>query len=153
MNQTLRVAIIPPKRWWQFAKYRTEEDLTVAGVTVPKGFITDGATVSRWWVAAGLLLILAAHMVTDWLYPLGVLAIMLPALFPRVGLALKAAIVHDFLLDQGFDRIYADRKFKQALIELNVHSWRINMMFAGVRLYSFFSYLFTTLKTKSKHHA
>lgn len=139
MNQiSIRVAILPPKYWWGFARYRTEEDLLICGLHVPKGFITDGTTVTRWFTIIGLLLIALAHEVSPWLYPVGVLGVVLPVLFPRVGASLKAAIVHDYLLSIGCSRLAADCQYKQVLQHLNVPAWRVHMMYTGVRLNSLY---------------
>lgn len=48
----MKVEIIKPKRWWQRTYYRLLEPTKVGNVTIPKDFVTDGASVPRllWWL-------------------------------------------------------------------------------------------------------
>lgn len=87
-------------------------------VTVPAGFISDGATVPRWL----------------WWF--------LPAWGDQ---ATPAAIIHDFLcdaLDRGTPtagattRAECDRLFREALLDLGLAAWRAWLCWAGVRLFS-----------------
>lgn len=128
--------VLLPLHWWQPTKYRLLDNIECAGHQVPAGFVSDGATVSRWLVIAGLLTIALAHIITPWLYPAGLIGVIAPALFPRVGKYIKAAIVHDFYLQQGLDRKTCDQYFKQCLEVLGVSHWRAVSMFFAVRAYS-----------------
>lgn len=82
-------------------------------IKVPKGFTTDFASTPRW---------------LHWLYP--------P--WGRYG---SAAIVHDYLYDQGrkgispVDRVVADLIFKDAMLELGVPWYRRWAMYIAVRLF------------------
>ena len=131
------VEILPPKYWWHPTRYRTTQPIPLAFMTVPAGVVTDGATVSRWLVVLGIIFVLLAHSLTAWLYLPGLLLILTPALFPRVGLYFEAAVVHDYLLDRGVNRKLADCKFKQMLIKCGVKKWRANLMYAAVMAYGF----------------
>ena len=79
-------------------------------VHVPKGFVTDFASVPRilWW------------------------------LFPPHGRHGKAAVIHDYLyllVRKGkYSRVVADSIFLSAMKELEVPLWRRYTMYLGVRL-------------------
>lgn len=96
------------------------EPLTWRGITVPAGFMTDGASVPRilWWF--------------------------LP---PWGDRATRAAIIHDFACDMlkagtpvpgGETRAGCDGLFLAALLDLEVAPWRARLCWAGVRAYSIF---------------
>lgn len=87
-------------------------------VVIPAGFASDGATVPR---------------------------LMWSLLPPWGDRATRAAILHDFLLDQldrgaavagVITRSDADRQFRLALLALDVVPWRAWACWAAVRLYS-----------------
>ena len=76
-------------------------------LTIPAGFVTDLASVSRllWWV------------------------------LPPFGRYTRAAVVHDFLYSgQGLSRAIADAIFLEAMTDLGVGRWKRWVMYAGVRL-------------------
>lgn len=80
-------------------------------ISVPKGFITDFASVPFW----------------------------LDGLIPSFGPWAKAAIIHDYLyatagLRRGLSRAWCDRVFLEALKACGVSLWRRNAMWAAVRL-------------------
>ncbi len=89
-------------------------------VTIPSGYMSDGASVPRllWWL--------------------------LP---PWGDRATFAALLHDYLLArlQGFEpggpilatRTECDAEFLAALLALKVAPWRAYLVWAGVRLHSF----------------
>lgn len=90
------------------------------GITLPSGFMSDGASVPRflWWF--------------------------LP---PWGDRATVAALVHDFACDSlksgapvpgGETRAKCDGLFRDALHELGVARWRAWLCWAGVRAYSIF---------------
>jgi hypothetical protein len=81
-----------------------------AMVAVPEGFRTDLASVPRW-----------AYY----------------GLFGNV--AHKAAVVHDFLIEEGYKREDCDAEFMAAMKASGVPAWRRWPMYAAVRLYSIFS--------------
>lgn len=88
----MQVKIIFPFSTFGHTEYELLEDLILAGVIVPAGFISDGASVPRiFW-----------------------------SLFPPVGRYFAAAVVHDYLLSQGTHRTKCNKIFLTALKELNV---------------------------------
>ena len=82
------------------------EDWTWMGVTIPKGFPTDG-TSSPWW---------------SWSF------------VPRRGKYIYASYLHDYLLSVT-TRKEAASKFREALCELESNILLRNFMYYGVRLY------------------
>lgn len=96
-----------PDRWWQKPQYQLLETIQCAGHWVPSGFISDGATVPRiFW-----------------------------PVFPPIGRYLKATLVHDYYLTQGFRRYQCDRWFRECLIDLGISPWRVSFMYGAVRFY------------------
>lgn len=89
--------------------YETDVLYDIPGslITVPAGFETDFATVPR---------LPFAYWLTG-------------------GCARHAAVVHDYLLTQGFKRARADAVFMEAMTDSGVKSWRKGLMFAAVRGY------------------
>jgi hypothetical protein len=92
--------------WLLMEEFRYDSDLLRATVVVPEGFLTDFASVPRFF----------------W------------RLLPKTEYG-PAAVVHDCLcrLD-GFDRALADRVFKEALELLGAPGWRVWVMYRGVRI-------------------
>ena len=103
------VELLLPRRTFERTRYRLEHPLYLAGVAVPAGFVTDGASVPRcfWW------------------------------LFPPVGRYFLAAVVHDWLLNTGVCWREANRKFRQALEQQGVARWVVFVMFWAVQGYQF----------------
>lgn len=101
------VDILFPENWRDPVRYRTQVDVVVQGIKIPRGFITDGATVPRW----------------------------LWALFPPIDRYFTAALVHDYLLVNGATWKTANAKFGAQLRKCNISRWRRWLMVAGVRLY------------------
>jgi len=100
------VAFLPATKWWKRSRWLMIEEYTSSNgaVTVPAGFITDGATV-------------------PWL---------LQWLFPVTGEYFSAAIVHDYILDTTDDWRYANQQFNIELTLLPVKSWRRKLLSSGV---------------------
>ena len=155
----VKLEVIPPQKWWHRPTYRLVEDVEVAGHRVPAGFETDGATVPRGIaVTAGLLALLCHFLGSDW----GTITFVLVAIgviyFPPVGRYLKAAIVHDWLLegwpgdgqvrpdlrerlnqlaeDAYRQRRLIDKEFRQVMRLLAIAAWRRVVMYRAVRLNS-----------------
>ena len=105
----MKVEVLLPKRTFERTCYRLCEPLNLCGMTVPPGFVTDGATVPRplWW------------------------------LFPPVGRYFLAAALHDYLLDSGVHWRTANRFFKLGLQEQGVAGWVVFTMFWAVQAYQF----------------
>lgn len=106
---TINVKIILPEGKLDKTRYILLDDFEFSGVLVPKGFITDGATIPRiFW-----------------------------PILPPVHRYFPAAIVHDFCLTQT-SRKLADLEFKIALKKLNISKFRRILMHSAVRAYSYF---------------
>lgn len=103
----MKVRIILPKTWLEKTRYEFLEPVNICGHIIPKGFITDGATVPRFF------------------WPL----------FPPVGRYFLAAALHDYLLTR-FGRKYSDREFLKAMVALSISACIRWTMYGAVRLYS-----------------
>lgn len=135
---------ISPDKWYHDTRFKLLDGVTLQGVTVPSGFVSDGASVPRWLPLLGLVLIGFGHYYPVLFVP-GVLLALTLALFPRFGRTLRAAVLHDYLLKQDVDRWhYASVMFLRQLKADGVQRWRCWVMvlfvslwqcfFAGVRL-------------------
>lgn len=133
----VKVTIVPAKHWFDYAKFRTEEDLTMAGITVPKGYVSDGATVPRWLTAVGLLVLLIAfHFGAFYGILLGSVITLIPVVFPKTNMYFAAALVHDYYITKKIGtRRQADKIFRLCLKQLNVQPWRYNAMYIAVRVW------------------
>lgn len=81
----------------------------VQSVVVPKGFVTDFASVPR----------------------------ILHAVFPPMGKYGAAALVHDYLcVEKPVTRKEADKVFYNIMNRHDVKSWKAKIMYAAVRLYA-----------------
>lgn len=96
-NHEIVVSFIPPKKWFQRAKWRVHEDFTSlnGNVKVPKGFVSDGATIP-WWARS---------------------------LFSPTGRYFGAAIIHDYLIEVMNDFPRANVEFEQEMINIGVSAW------------------------------
>jgi hypothetical protein len=104
----INVTIILPRSSTTWPQYRLLEDMEFFGYTVPKGFITDGATVPR----------------AAW------------ALLPPVHEYFPSAVLHDWLIEMDYPRKQADQVFRDSMIELGVNKYRARIMYAAVRAYA-----------------
>ncbi len=112
MDNLVVAKFIPADKWWRRAKW----ELTVSiislnkKVVVPKGFVTDGASIPLW-----------ARM-----------------LFSPTGRYFSAAIIHDYIIvtEQNWNK--ANDQLEAELDLLNIKSWRKNLMLFGVRLWAYF---------------
>ena len=87
-------------------------NFTIEGITVPKGYITDGAS-TPWFV---------------WLF----------GWTHFEGATLPAAVVHDYLCSTDrVPRWYADREFLSLLLRNNVGIIKCAVYYVGVRLGAF----------------
>lgn len=87
-------------------RFELVSDYFYNGIKVPKGFITDGATVPRWF----------------W--------IVVPPFKPR---HLPAVIIHDYLIDKGEIAI-GNKLFRELLLNLE-DTWKTRLMVTAVDWY------------------
>jgi len=109
MNE-IRVKFIPPVRWYMRAKWQLLQPYAShnQAVTVPTGFITDGASIPfflRWG-------------------------------FSSTGKYFGAAIIHDYVLmtDGGWPK--ANDEFNKEMKALKVSVFRRRVIIAAVKIYS-----------------
>ena len=93
-------------------KFILLEDFKYKDHVVPKGFITDGATIPRifWFI-----------------YP------------PNRPDYLPAAVIHDYLCEKEMYK-EADSMFKNCLSDLEIHKFTINTFYIGVITYHYLKY-------------
>jgi hypothetical protein len=112
----LIVSPMPDGRYWQLVE---EFDYAVGSkesndkIHVPKGFVTDFASVPRpfWW------------------------------LFPPWGKYGKAAVVHDYLYQyQLRTRREADDIFLEGMLVLGVEQWQARLMYRSVRCFAWLAW-------------
>jgi hypothetical protein len=108
---------IPPDRFWQLPKVRVTADFFVLGVCIPSGFESDGASIPRAMPLYGLLFVLLAHVVSPWFYVLAFICLLALGVFPRFGLSIKAALLHDYELKQDVNNWWpAGVRFLQQML-------------------------------------
>ena len=109
------VKFIPADHWWQRSKWELVEEYVSSNkeVTVPKGFITDGASIP--FFARGY--------------------------FSSTGRYFGAAIVHDYVLISERDWDKANGQFEKEMRALAIDSWRRHLMVAGVKTWAWFKSL------------
>ena len=105
----LRVDVLPPETTFGKTRYRVVIGFILAGVFVPSGFVSDGASTPR----------------------------LLWSIFPPVGRYFAAAVVHDYLLESGYNWRHANVKFKEALQEQRVAPWVVAVLYTSVQVYQF----------------
>lgn len=107
-NFSVPVMVHLPKNWKQRATYELLEDECIHGHNIPKGFISDGATVPRcFW-----------------------------PIFPPVGKYFRAALVHDYYLIKGMGWTYANDAFINVLRFDGVSRTRTFLLYTSVWLWS-----------------
>lgn len=89
--------------------YELIEPIEVNELVIPRGFVSDGASVPR----------------------------MFWSIFPPVRDYFNEAVYHDYLLKQGTPWKIAANKFKQALTAAKINPVRTSIMIAFVRLWGF----------------
>lgn len=108
--------IVPTGRWRYFKRsvYRLLKPVTIAGVTIPAGFTTDGATLPP----------------------------VVRICFDPMGIWAEAAFLHDYLLKCNPDkRCVASSKFNEAMRELGVPKTIRKSFYSAVRAYDWIKYL------------
>lgn len=98
-----RFVFVPPEKFWHLPKILVTEDFLVLGVMIPKGFESDGASVPRALPLLGLLCVALGHCLLAWFYVLAVIFLLALAVFPRFGLSINAALLHDYLLQKNIN--------------------------------------------------
>jgi hypothetical protein len=146
----VKVSIIPAKKWFSKTYFRIEEDVTMQGVTVKKGFISDGATIPRWFTALGIFILLLASVANSfWLTLLGCFIAMIPVVFPRINNYFAAVIVHDYHIEKKLGkRSESDKILKRCLQELGVQPWRYWPMYIAVRAWAIMRALLLLFRIK-----
>jgi len=106
------VKFMPAAIWTQRAKWELLQDYTSinGSITVPEGFITDGASIPR----------LARNF------------------FSPTGRYFGAAIIHDYILITEKDWIKANIEFEAELTGLGISPIRKTLLMSGVRTYASF---------------
>lgn len=138
MNKLI-IEVSPPKHWERHAKFETLEPILIGDVFIPSGYRSDGASVTRWYAAIGLCFLILALLI-DWsgvkviLVLAGSFLVLVPVIFPRVGVDFVLAIMHDYLIDSGQTWAYANSKFYEALIATDIPKWRAKAMLYGVSI-------------------
>jgi len=92
--------------------YTLREPITYAGLTVPVGFESDGASVPRFFWRA--------------VFP------------PGDTRALRAAFIHDYIYrthPEGWTKAQADRLFRDLLVADGIPAWRANLAYYGVKFF------------------
>ena len=134
---SVKVTIVPARYFYGYARFRLEEDVIMSDTTVPKGYISDGASIPRSLTVLGLFIVLIC---CKYDYLSGVLAgsllTVIPVTFPKINMYFKAAVVHDYQITENLKpRKEIDKDFRRNLKELGVSSWRYNSMYLAVRIW------------------
>ena len=109
MADNIIVEFIPGDKWYSRSKWKLLEEYVSQNneVTVPVGYITDGASIpffARHW-------------------------------FSPVGRYFGAAIVHDYILHRDENWNYANDQFDKEMRALHIPSWRRYVIMWSVRGY------------------
>lgn len=106
----LEVRHIPSALHFQLTRPFEVRSLTVGYLVVPSGYVTDGASVPRFF----------------W------------SLFPPFGRYVEAAVVHDWIYSDAchkYTRLQADWVFLELLKVLQIPAWKRWVMFGAVRVF------------------
>lgn len=126
---------VKPKNWWGFTKLRTVKHLMIFGIGISAGYETDGATVSRYYTAIGMGVLLFLPL-SLWCY-FGIIICLIPVIFPRYSNYMEAALLHDFrVANKKTGRLKYDKEFYGNLLKCGVHKWRAVPMYLAVSAYS-----------------
>ena len=112
MQDTIKVEFIPAKKWYRSPLWKLLEEYTSCNgnVTVPIGFITDGASIPK----------------------------MAQRMFPKTGRYFGAAIIHDYLLYEKHDWDLANDEMDQEMKALDIARWRHFIIITAVRVRAWF---------------
>lgn len=140
-----------------FTYYVGSENSNVS-YTVPKGFVTDGASVpmlsNPWISVAGIVAVLLGHHFDfNWLIWIGLawlFAVCIGTIFPFWSRYGKAAVLHDYLYQSKLvSRAMADLIFREAMIVLKVPKWQYSLMYWAVRSFGWIRYSKNNLPVES----
>ena len=106
----LYVAILIPKNYGDTVLYKLTRSITVEGITIPKGFVFDGATVPKvFW-----------------------------PLFPPVDKYIHSVALHDYLLSTGESWKKSNEYLFKSLRNTQIGKIRFNLIRISVSLYALF---------------
>ncbi len=97
------LSFLPAEGYFKSARVRLNKDFVIQGRLVPKGFVSDGASIPRWLPLLGLIFLLLADMVSGWFYFPAVIFLLSLVFFARWGIAFWASILHDYELERDVD--------------------------------------------------
>ena len=135
-TSNLKVEPVGRKNWklLQSFSYHVGTQHSKTVVKVPKGFITDFASIPQPLIASlGLGLIFTGNI---WLIALGIIAILTSSFLPDWGRYGKAAVIHDWLYkSKQISRKMSDLIFLEAMEVLEVNLVERYSMYYAVRLF------------------
>jgi len=102
----MKVEIIIPEKTTGKAFFVILEGFTYLNVIVPAGFVTDGVSSGR----------------------------ILHSVFPPIDTYFLAAVIHDYLLQNGHGWEVANYKFEEGLKDVNVPFWKRVIIMTGVNI-------------------
>jgi hypothetical protein len=105
----MNVQVLKPITILGKATYKLTESVEILRIVVPKGFITDGATVPR----------------------------VLWPIFPPISMYLEATVIHVYLISICTNRYEADKLFRKACTHYKVGRIVTTIMFYSVVAYGF----------------
>lgn len=121
------------------AEFELLAEISVGGLKIPQGLVTDGASLPRWAIFTALVLVLVGGNGDSWMasiaFTIGWVFLTLAYLFPPFGKYAIAAFVHDMLLERT-DRKMADRELKRVLELLEINAFWRAVMYRAVRINS-----------------
>jgi len=112
MENEVIVKFIPAKHWWNSSKWELVEECISLNeeVTVPIGFITDGASIP----------------------------LFARTIFSPTGRYFSAAIIHDYIIVNEQNWKKANHQFEAELNRLGIVAWRKDLMLVGVKMWAWF---------------
>lgn len=134
----IEVEILKVDNWVKCNKFRLTKPLHFNGIIVPKGFICDGATISRWLTLIGLIIMIVSVIINITLVSIiGIILTLIPVIFPRISNYFKATIVHDYCIKSNImPRRDSDLLFLSNLEHLGVSKVRRLSMYITVSMYT-----------------
>jgi len=111
------------------SNFVVEDNYNAYGIVVPKGFVSNGATLNPlfWFI----LTLSFFNPILLWLLPL-FLFVLRTSFHPR---HLTASVVHDYICEEMEEYELADTIFEQLMLESGETKWRVAVKVFGVRLW------------------